>query len=100
MMQSNLDLFPGWQGHLQLIYRHHRSKTQAIEHQGIAPAKVQRSFYPKDKAICHNTILHTASVIGGDRLEIDIDLQPQSRALITPASQQIVQNISVHAPTI
>ena len=110
-MQSNLDSFPGWQGHLQLTYRHHQAKTQAIEHQGIAPLKVQRSFYPEDEAICHNTILHTAGgVVGGDRLKIDIELQPRSRAVITtaaagkiygtngtPASQQIVQNIGENA---
>ena len=110
-MQSNLDSFPGWQGHLQLTYRHNQGKTQAIQHQGTAPLKVQRSFYPEDEAICHNTILHTAGgMVGGDRIGIDIDLQPQSRAVITTAaagkiygtngtlaSQQIVQNISDNA---
>ena len=107
-MPNNPDSFPGWQGHLQLTYRHHRAKTQAIQHQGTAPLKVQRSFYPEDEAICHNTILHTAGgVVGGDRLQIDIDLQPSARAVITtaaagkiygsngiPATQSIVQNIS------
>ena len=110
-MQSNLDSFPGWQGHLQLTYRHNQGKTQAIQHQGTAPLKVQRSFYPEDEAICHNTILHTAGgMVGGDRIGIDIDLQPQSRAVITTAaagkiygtngtlaSQRIVQNISDNA---
>lgn len=110
-MQSNLDSFPGWQGHLQLTYRHNHGKTQAIQHQGTAPLKVQRSFYPEDEAICHNTILHTAGgIVGGDRLGIDIDLQPESRAVITTAaagkiygtngtlaSQHIVQNIGDNA---
>ena len=110
-MQSNLDSFPGWQGHLQLTYCHNQGKTQAIQHQGTAPLKVQRSFYPEDEAICHNTILHTAGgIVGGDRIGIDIDLQPQSRAVITTAaaskiygtngtlaSQQIVQNIGDNA---
>jgi urease accessory protein len=111
MMPSSLDAVPGWQGRLQLTYRYDRSKTQAIEHQGTAPLKVQRSFYPEDEAICHNTILHTAGgVVGGDRLKIDIDLQPQSRAVITTATagkiygsngtraaQSIVQNIGANA---
>jgi urease accessory protein len=111
MMPNNLDSFPGWQGHLQLRYCHHRAKTQAVRHQGTAPLKVQRSFYPEDEAICHNTILHTAGgVVGGDRLQIDIDLQPAARAVITtaaagkiygsngiPATQSIIQNISDHA---
>ncbi len=111
MIQSNLNSFPGWQGHLQLTYRYNRAKTQAIQHQGTAPLKVQRSFYPESEAICHNTILHTAGgIVGGDRLQIDIDLQPESRAVITtaaagkiygsngpPAAQFIVQNVGENA---
>ena len=111
MIPSNLAPYPGWQGHLQLTYRYHRAKTQAIQHQGTAPLKVQRSFYPEAETICHNTILHTAGgIVGGDRLKIDIDLQPQSRAVITTAaagkiygtngtlaSEQIVQNIGDNA---
>jgi urease accessory protein len=110
-MSSNLDPVPGWQGHLQLTYRHTQDKTQAIQHQGTAPLKVQRSFYPESNAICHNTILHTAGgIVGGDKLRIEIELQPQSRAVITTAaagkiygskgqtaSQSIVQNISDNA---
>jgi urease accessory protein len=111
MMQPNPEPFPGWQGHLQLTYRYRQDKTQAIEHRGTAPLKVQRSFYPESAAICHNTILHTAGgVVGGDRLNIDIDLQARSRAVITTAaagkiygsngaisSEHIVQNIGENA---
>lgn len=111
MNQNNLDAFPGWQGHLQLTYGYAGGKTQAIEHRGTAPLKVQRSFYPESVAICHNTILHTAGgVVGGDRLNIDIDLQSRSRAVITTAaaakiygsngalaSEQIVQNVGENA---
>jgi urease accessory protein len=111
MIQTELDSAPGWHGHLQLTYRYDRSTTQAIRHQGTAPLKVQRSFYPESSAICHNTILHTAGgIVGGDKLGIEIELQPQSRAVITTAaagkiygsngsvaSQSIVQNISDNA---
>jgi urease accessory protein len=110
-IQPNLNSFPGWQGRLQLAYSHDRAKTQLIRNQGTAPLKVQRSFYPEDAAICHNTILHTAGgIVGGDRLQIEIDLQPQARAVITtaaagkiygsngtPAIQSIVQNIGENA---
>lgn len=111
MIQTELDPVPGWRGHLQLTYRYDRSTTQAIRHQGTAPLKVQRSFYPESSAICHNTILHTAGgIVGGDKLGIEIELQPQSRAVITTAaagkiygsngqiaSQSIVQNIGDNA---
>jgi urease accessory protein len=111
MIQTDLDLVPGWCGHLQLTYRYDRSTTQAIRHQATAPLKVQRSFYPESEAICHNTILHTAGgIVGGDKLGIEIELHPQSRAVITTAaagkiygsngsiaSQSIVQNIGDNA---
>jgi urease accessory protein len=111
MMPNPPNSFPGWQGRLQLAYSHDRAKTQLIKNQGTAPLKVQRSFYPEDAAICHNTILHTAGgIVGGDRLQIDLDLQPRSRAVITtaaagkiygsngtPAIQSIVQNIGENA---
>jgi urease accessory protein len=111
MMLNNSAAFPGWQGQLQLTYRCDRGKTQAIQHQGIAPLKVQRSFYPEGDEICHNVILHTAGgVVGGDRLQIDVALQPDTRAVITTAaagkiygsngrlaSQNIVQNIGDNA---
>ena len=110
-MTSNLAAFPGWQGRLQLTYREDRGKTQAIQHQGVAPLKVQRSFYPEGEAICHNVILHTAGgIVGGDRLQIDIELQSAARAVITTAAagkiygsngklatQTIVHNISADA---
>lgn len=111
MIQNPPELFPGWQGRLQLTYRDHQHQTQLIHNQGTAPLKVQRSFYPEDLAICHNTILHTAGgIVGGDKLQLDIDLQPQARAVITTAAagkiyggngniatQMIVQNIGNNA---
>ncbi|WP_310415033.1 MULTISPECIES: urease accessory protein UreD [unclassified Chamaesiphon] len=86
-MNHSPNLRSGWHGQLQLTYRYDRGKTQAIEHQGTAPLKVQRSFYPEGDGICHNPILHTAGgIVGGDSLQIDIDLQPKSRAAITTAA--------------
>jgi urease accessory protein len=110
-IQPNLNSFPGWQGHLRLTYRHHRAKTQVVQNQGTAPLKVQRSFYPEAESICHNTILHTAGgIVGGDKLQIDIDIEPQARVVITtaaaskiygsngtPAIQSIVHNIGENA---
>ena len=110
-IQHNLDVFPGWQGRLQLAYEFDRAKTRLVSNQGIAPLKVQRSFYPEAEAICHNTILHTAGgVVGGDGLQIEVDLGSQARAAITTAAaakiyggndriavQSIVQNIGVDA---
>jgi urease accessory protein len=101
----------GWQGRLELAYQHNQGKTQAVRCQGTAPLKVQRSFYPEGEGICHNIILHTAGgIVGGDRLEIDVELQPHTQVVITTAaagkiygnngqisSQQIVQNVGENA---
>ena len=49
--------------------------------------KVQPPFYPEGDKICDGIILHTAGgVIGGDRLSLEIHLQPHSQVLITTAT--------------
>lgn len=82
----------GWQGRLNLDYaqrQNHAQRqtvTELVRSQNQAPLKVQRSFYPEG-AVCHSVILHTAGgIVGGDRLAIDINLQPKSHALITTAA--------------
>lgn len=109
--QTNRESIAGWQGRLELTYRCDRGKTQAIQHQGTAPLKVQRSFYPEGEQTCHNVILYTAGgVVGGDKLKIEIALQPKSQAVITTAAagkiygsngaiacQNIVQTIGADA---
>ncbi len=61
--------------------------TTLIHSQVKAPLKVQRPFFPEGPAVCHTVMLHTAGgVVGGDRLSISLDLQPQSHALLTTAA--------------
>lgn len=76
-----------WQGKLNLQYAHHAGVTEVISNQSQAPLRVQRSFYPEQKDICHSVILHTAGgIVGGDRLDLNINLGTQSQALITSAT--------------
>ncbi|NEQ22768.1 MAG: urease accessory protein UreD [Microcoleus sp. SIO2G3] len=75
-----------WQGCLQLDYAQRQNVTQLVRAQVQAPLKVQRSFHPEG-AVCHSVILHTAGgIVGGDRLALEINLQPQSHTLITTAA--------------
>lgn len=75
-----------WHGRLQLTYAPVEGKTQLLQQRSQAPLKVQRSFYPEGP-VCHNAILHTAGgVVGGDRLSLDLRLEPQAHALITTAA--------------
>lgn len=101
-----MNFFPtGWHGSLNLEYGKRDDATVVLSSKNQAPLKVQRPFYPEGNEVCHSVILHTAGgVVGGDRLSIDLHLQPQTRALITTAaankiyrSQDILarQNINI-----
>ncbi len=75
-----------WQGSLALIYEQRADKTIPSQVQMQAPLKLQRPFYPEG-AVCHSVMIHTAGgMVGGDRLAVDVTLQPQAQALITTAA--------------
>jgi len=77
----------GWQGSLQLRFSRDNGKTQQIHAQVQAPLKVQRPFYPEGVAVCHSVLLHTAGgIVGGDRLDQTIHLEPNAQALLTTAA--------------
>jgi urease accessory protein len=77
----------GWQGQLQLIYGRCAEETKVQHCRVQAPLKVQRPFYPEGPRVCHSVMLHTAGgVVGGDRLSIDLQLQPNSHAVLTTAA--------------
>jgi urease accessory protein len=77
----------GWHGSLELIFTRRHDATQLAHNQVKAPLKVQRPFYPEGPEVCHSVILHTAGgVVGGDRLSLNLHLEPQARALITTAA--------------
>jgi urease accessory protein len=87
MTQENHEIASNWEGVLKLIYQYRDNSTQLIEAYSKAPLKIQRSFYPEGQGICHNTILHTAGgIVGGDRLNQHIHLQPNTHAVITTAA--------------
>lgn len=75
-----------WQGHLALTFAK-SAATRLISSQVKAPLKIQRPFYPEGPEICHGVILHTAGgLVGGDRLDLTLQLHPQAQALITTAA--------------
>ncbi|MGL5511360.1 MAG: urease accessory protein UreD, partial [Microcoleaceae cyanobacterium] len=76
-----------WQGSLDLIYVKRDHETLMSHHLQQAPLKIQRSFYPEGKEVCHSVMLHTAGgMVGGDRLSVNVDLQSDTRVLITTAN--------------
>ncbi|HEY9698309.1 MAG TPA: urease accessory protein UreD [Trichocoleus sp.] len=76
-----------WCGRLELEYADRQGKTIPSRVFGQAPLKVQRPFYPEDESVCHSVILHTAGgIVGGDWLDLKVDLQPHTQAVITSAA--------------
>ncbi len=73
----------GWQARLRLGFRATAQRTvlASREHQG--PLTVQRPFYPEGD-ICHVYLLHPpGGVVGGDSLQIEIDADAATHALVT-----------------
>ncbi len=81
--KTNLDTYTGWRARLALSFAHHRDKTRVVRSSRMGPLSVQRAFYPEDE-VCHSYLLHPpGGVVGGDRLEVIIVVEPQAHALIT-----------------
>ncbi len=94
-----------WHGQLELTYARTTTGTQVVHNRVLAPLKVQRPFYPEGAEVCHSVILHTAGgVVGGDRLSLNLHLQPDAQVLTTTAAaakiyrsngQEAEQNVCV-----
>jgi urease accessory protein len=52
---------------------------------------VQRAFHPEGRAVPHVYVLHPpGGIVGGDRLHLEVDLQPGAQALLTtPAATKV-----------
>jgi urease accessory protein len=76
-----------WQGSLSLEFARRADKTILSRERVQAPLKLQRPFYPEGEQVCHGVMLHTAGgVVGGDQLSIQVQLQPDTEALLTTAA--------------
>lgn len=72
-----------WKARLDLHYSFENQTSQVkFEHEG--PLRILRSLYPEGPGICHNILIHPPSgLVGGDSLDINIDIKSGAHALIT-----------------
>ena len=72
-----------WNAHLTLNYALERERSVArYQHEG--PIRILQSLYPEGERICHNVLVHPpGGLVGGDHLDIQVTMGPQSHALVT-----------------
>ena len=72
-----------WHARLNLSVR--RDDARCVVHAAHeGPLRVLKTLYPEGAAIAHQVIVHPpGGIVGGDRLEIALELQPNAHALIT-----------------
>ena len=73
-----------WRARLDLEFSNSNNKTILSHRKHHGPLQVQKPFYPELNGTCHLYILHPpGGVVGGDRLYICVDVNPNAHALIT-----------------
>ena len=110
---SNLTQFTfseNWHAALQLDYQRKADRTD-VAHVHNGPLRVLKSLYPEGQEICHTVLVHPPSgLVGGDRIDIRLTVNPQAHALITTpgatrfyrtekglASQEVVAKVCQNA---
>jgi len=73
----------GWHAELSLGFDYRINGTVLKRNSHRGPLRVQRPFYPEE-GLPHVYLLHPpGGVVGSDRLDIRVEMRPNSRALLT-----------------
>ena len=75
-----------WKAKLSLGFSYKNNKTVLSHRQHYGPLVVQRPFYP-ESAVCHVYLIHPpGGVVGGDKLQIEVNLKASTHVLFTTPS--------------
>ncbi len=88
-----------WLARLALRFARRGEETLLVDRHHFGPLRVQRPFYPESRRICHVYLLHPpAGVVAGDKLEIDIRVDPDAWGLVTtPGAGKFYRNDGRHS---
>lgn len=88
----------GWSARLELGFRRGPGRTQLVRRHHRGPLAVQRPFYPEGE-VCHVYLLHPpGGVVGGDRLDIQVQTATGAHALITtPGATRLYRSVGPEA---
>ena len=98
-----------WPAQLSLGFERNNGGTKLARRRHFGPLCVQKPFYPEGPGVCHTYVLHPpAGIAGGDALNIDVEVDRESEALVTtpaatkfyranPYPAKLTQHISVES---
>ncbi|MFP6639154.1 MAG: urease accessory protein UreD [Myxococcota bacterium] len=74
----------GWDARLSLEIGRRHGRTRVLHQRHEGPLLIQKPFHPRNHDSCQIVIVHPpGGIVGGDRLEIEIEVGPQAHALVT-----------------
>ena len=84
----------GWAARLDLAVARRGERMELARRSHSGPLRVQRPFWPEGDAPVHVILLHPpGGVVGGDRLEISVEVGTAASALVTtPAAQKLYRS--------
>ena len=78
-----------WHAALSLAYRretHAGIARTLVRDRHDGPLRILASLYPEAPTVCHNVLVHPpGGIVGGDALEVDIEVGEGAHALVTSA---------------
>jgi urease accessory protein len=74
----------GWQARLDLAVRLDGEQRCVVHAAHEGPLRVLKTLHPEGPSIAHQVLVHPpGGIVGGDRLDITLDLQPSAHAVVT-----------------